>query len=153
MCDYVTKAGSARWKYCIISTPALILARCVEIGNRQFGGAREIWFVCSFCFFLRTWNFYEFFWLCGGKFSSAAPIKRPLTPSTARDMANRVVERQKNWVPCFCAPEKAKKKNFGGRSHQRERDNTISWVCVKTCCSHTSCVKTHTSVLKLTHLC
>ena len=46
-------------------------------------------------------------------------FKRPLTPSAAQDTANRVVRRRKNQVPCFCAPEKVKKKFFGGRSRQR----------------------------------
>ncbi len=41
-------------------------------------------------------------------------LKRPLTPSTARDMANRVVGRQKNQVPCFCALEMAKKERILG---------------------------------------
>jgi hypothetical protein len=44
------------------------------------GGGREMWFVRTSCFFLlRTWNFYEFFGFCGGKFLSAAP-----TAATAR---------------------------------------------------------------------
>ena len=41
-------------------------------------------------------------------------FKRPLTPSAARDMADRVVRRRKNGVPCFCPPEMAKKRILGG---------------------------------------
>jgi hypothetical protein len=43
---------------------------------------------------------------------------RPPTPSTARDMADRVVGRQRNPIPLFCAAGGvAKKKKRAGVSH------------------------------------
>ncbi len=38
------------------------------------------------------------------------------TPSTARDMADKVVRWRKNQTPRFCALEMAKKKLVGGRT-------------------------------------
>ncbi len=74
-CHYVTKAGSMRCKYCVISTCALILAQCLEVGNQQFWGVtQDVFYLFSFVlFFLYTWNLDEFFLLCGNKFSSTAP--------------------------------------------------------------------------------
>ncbi len=51
-------------------------------------------------------------------------FKCPLTPSAARDTANRVVRWRKNRTPRFCASEMAKKK-IRGRSHQRVRGNIL----------------------------
>ncbi len=41
-------------------------------------------------------------------------FNRPPTPSTVRDMADRVVGRQRNPIPLFCAGAEMAKKRRGG---------------------------------------
>ena len=51
---------------------------------------------------------------------------RPPTPSTAGDMADRVVGRQRDPIPLFCAAGAGQKKGGGaGVSHQRARGNIL----------------------------
>ncbi len=78
-CNYVTKAGSTRCKYCIILTCASIHIGSMSWNRKSAilgSGARCVYnslffLFSSFC--INTWNLDEFFWLCGEKFSSAAP--------------------------------------------------------------------------------
>ena len=52
---------------------------------------------------------------------------RPLTPSTARDMADRVVRGRRKRIGPFCdGGVEQKRKKRGGVSHQRVRDNIVN---------------------------
>ncbi len=63
-----------RCKYHVISTCALILAQCLEVGNQRFWGVTQVVFsLFSFVLFFSYLDIRQVFWLCGKKFSSAAP--------------------------------------------------------------------------------
>jgi hypothetical protein len=86
-CHYVAKAGSTRGFCRVILTPPSISARCVEMGNRRFGGgARDVVRSYFLLFFIAYVELLRVFWFLWREILECSPYQGASTNQMSTTM-------------------------------------------------------------------